>query len=181
MKNHLNRRSLISLAVPALLCVSLPAGAQENQGYIRTKVKPGRTGVFVDGKYMGPAGNYKRSRKYAVSAGQHEVKLVEPRYKDKAVTVNVEAGRTTVIKERLEPIELAKPPFGRLKVEKAGKYDAVYINGVYYGHADEFNGLNQGQLLVPGEYTVRVDNSEGGSHEQKITITARKITHVYAN
>jgi len=61
----------------------------------------------------------------------------------------VEAGRTTVIKERMEPIELAKPPFGRPKIEKASKYDAVYVNGAYYGHADEFNGLNQGQLLVP--------------------------------
>jgi hypothetical protein len=75
--------------------------------------------------------------------------MTSPRYKEKVVTVNVEAGRTTVIKERMEPIELAKPPFGRPKIEKASKYDAVYVNGAYYGHADEFNGLNQGQLLVP--------------------------------
>lgn len=181
MTSHFNRRVFISLAAAALLCSALPAGAQENQGHIRTKVSPGRAGVFVDGKYMGPAGNYKRSRKYAVSAGRHEVKLVEPRYKEKVVTVNVEAGRTTVIKERLESIELAKPPFGRLKVEKASKYDAVYVNGAYYGHADEFNGMNQGQLLVPGEYTIRVDKGDGGSHQEKITITAHKITHVFAN
>ncbi len=181
MSKHFNRRFLMSLTVTALLCVGLPAVAQKNEGYIRTKVKPGRTGVFVDGKYVGPARNYGRSHRYAVSAGQHEIKLVEPRYKEKSVTVNVEAGRTVVIKERLDPITLAKPPFGRLKVEKAGKYDAVYINGAYYGHADEFNGLNQGQLLVPGEYAVRADKRDGGSHQEKITITARKVTRVFAN
>lgn len=178
MTSHLNRRVFLSLTAAVSLCSALPAGAQENQGYIRAKIDPGRTGVFVDGKYVGPAANYKKSRKYAVSVGRHEVKLVEPRYKEKVVTVNVEAGRTTVIKERMEAIELAKPPFGRLKIEKAGKYDAVYVNGAYYGHADEFNGLNQGQLLVPGEYAIRVVGVDGGAHEEKITITAHKITHV---
>ena len=181
MKRFFKRQMMFGLSVVALLATALPGIAQENTGHIKAKVKPGSAGVFVDGEYAGPARNYGRTRKYAVSPGQHEIKLVEPRYKEKVVTVTVEAGRTTKITERPDAIELAKPPFGHLKIEEAGKYDAVYINGAFYGHADEFNGLNQGQQLVPGDYTVRVEKPDGRVKEEKITITARKATRIYAN
>ena len=181
MNRFLKRRTIVALSITALLMTALPGIAQENTGYVKAKVKPGRAGVFVDDEYVGPAGNYGRTRKYAVSPGQHEIKLVEPRYEEKTVTVTVEAGRTTKIKEQLKPIQLAKPPFGHLKIERAGKYDAVYINGAYYGHADEFNGLNQGQNLVPGEYTVKLEKADGSVQEEKITIVANKATRIYAN
>lgn len=181
MKRFFKRQMMLSLSVVALLATALPGIAQENTGHIKAKVNPGRAGVFVDGEYVGPAGNYGRSRKYSVSPGQHEIKLVEPRYEEKTVTVTVEAGRTTKIKETLKPIELAKPPFGHLKIEQAGKYDAVFINGAYYGHADEFNGLNQGQNLVPGEYTVKIEKPDGSVQQEKITIVAHKATRIYAN
>ena len=36
----------------------IPIVAQQNTGYLKTNVNPGRAGVFVDGKYLGPAGNF---------------------------------------------------------------------------------------------------------------------------
>ena len=47
------------------------AFAQGN-GYIKTHIDPGRAGVFVDGKYVGPAANFKVARKYSVAAGDHD-------------------------------------------------------------------------------------------------------------
>jgi hypothetical protein len=58
----------------------IPVVGQQNTGYLKTNVNPGRAGVFIDGKYVGPAGNFGVGRKYTVAAGDHEVKLSEPRY-----------------------------------------------------------------------------------------------------
>ena len=64
---------IISLARNAALLIavsSIPVVGQQNTGYLKTKVDPGRAGVFIDGKYVGPAGNFGVSRKYAVAAGR---------------------------------------------------------------------------------------------------------------
>ena len=59
------------------------------------------------------------------------------------------------------------------------KYAAVYINGKYFGHADEFSNFAQGVLLNPGDYQVRVEPISGGQPiSEKITITADKVTVV---
>jgi hypothetical protein len=49
---------------------------------LKTKVNPGRAGVFVDGKYLGPAANFRMARKYTLAEGEHEVRPTEPRYED---------------------------------------------------------------------------------------------------
>ena len=61
-----------------MFCGTLPA----QQGYLKAKVNPGRAGVFVDGKYLGPAANFKVARTYSVPAGEHEIRLLDPRYED---------------------------------------------------------------------------------------------------
>ena len=58
-----------------LIAVSIVPVAGQSTGCLKTKVDPGRAGVFIDGKYVGPAENFRVGRKYAVAAGEHEVKL----------------------------------------------------------------------------------------------------------
>jgi hypothetical protein len=60
-------------------------------------------------------------------------------------------------------LTLPKPPFGRLKVAGFEKYASVFVNGAYMGHADEFNGPNQGLLLNPGDYEVKVSSQAGNT------------------
>lgn len=162
-----SRRPVI-LCAAVLLCVSAALFAQpKDVAYLKTKVNPGRAGVFVDGKYVGPAANFKVARKYAVSPGQHEVKLVDPRYEEATTTVTVAAGKTTVVAQTLKPLPPAKPPFGRIRTECPDKYAAVYVNDRFYGHAGEFNNPVQGILLPPGEYTVRIEPLSGGNAVKK--------------
>jgi hypothetical protein len=69
------------LGVAALLSTAgILAAQQGDTAFLKTNVNPGRAGVFVDGKYVGPAGNFRIGRKYALPAGQHQVKLVDPRF-----------------------------------------------------------------------------------------------------
>lgn len=152
---------------------------QQSGGYLKTKVSPGRAGVFVDGKYVGPAANFAVGRKYALPAGEHEIKLAEPRYQEATTKVTITAGKTTVLRETLKPLALAKPPFGRLRIISADKFAAVYVNGKYMGHADEFSNFAQGLLLNPGQYDVKVEPLSGGKAvEQKVTIQADKVVIV---
>jgi len=149
---------------------------QAGTGFLKVKANPGRAGVFLDDKYLGPAANFRMARKYTVPAGQHELVLREPRYYEYKTTVTVEAGRTTTVSQALQPLEPAKPPFGRLKVSGFEKYSAVYVNGAYMGHADEFNGPNQGLLLNPGDYELRISSQAGNTLlERKITLRQDEV------
>ena len=177
-----------------LVVTAIPLLGQPNVGYLKTEVNPGRAGIFVDGKYLGPAGNFGVGRKYKVAAGDHEVKLSEPRYKDVVKKVTIQAGKTTELFENMvwapgyllpgggemwEALPLAKPPFGLLRTTCSDKFAAVYVNGWFVGHAGEFNNAVQGLLLNPGTYTVKIVPVSGGQeHEEQVKIEAHKVVIV---
>lgn len=145
------------MAIPGLVPV---CEAQQN-GSLCVKANTGRAGVFVDGKYLGPAANFRVARTYPLPAGEHELKLVDPRYEEFTTKVTITAGKKTTVHEILKALPPAKPPFGELRTKNADKFAAVYVNDRYMGHADEFDNFAQGLLLNPGEYTVRIVPASG--------------------
>jgi len=157
---------------------AIPVAAQQNTGYLKTNVNPGRAGVFVDGKYVGPAANFRVGRKYAIAAGQHEVRLIEPRYEDITTTVTIVPGKTTKLVEEMKALPPAKPPFGRLRTITSDKFAAVYVNGRFMGHAGEFNNPVQGLMLNPGDYTVKVVPLNGAAKEERVKVETDKVTIV---
>jgi hypothetical protein len=164
---------MILLASASLVCFAADTGR------LKTEIDPGRAGVFIDGKYVGPAANFKIARTYELSAGEHEIKLAEPRYEEIVTKVTITAGEKTVLKEKMKALPPAKPPFGQLRVENADHFAAVYVNGHYMGHADEFSNSAQGLLLNPGTYEVRIVPVNGQNPVTKtITIEANKTALV---
>ena len=160
-----------------------PAAAKKRTdvGYLVTDVKPSRAGVFVDGKYVGPAANFGWARKYEVTPGQHQLLLTEPRYEDYSTTIQIEAGKTLKVERTLNALPKPQPPFAILKTKSDNKFDGVWVNGKFMGHVDEFDNPYQQLLLPPGEYTVRIAAPNGDTkHEEKVTLTADKVTLVTA-
>lgn len=170
-------RNLVCGFALVAIC-NFPKLSYGQQGYIETHVNPGRAGVFIDGKYVGPAANFRIARKYAVSPGEHEIKLAEPRYEEVTVKVNVEAGRTVEVRQTLKPLPKPQPPFGRLRAICSDKFAAVYVNDKYMGHADEFSNPWQGLLLSPGEYVVKIVPTSGSEHTEKVKIEANSVVVV---
>jgi hypothetical protein len=162
----------------ALATTPVLLAQQGSTGTLKTKVNPGRAGVFVDGKFLGPAGNFAKSRKYVLPAGEHEVKLVEPRYEEMTTKVTITAGKTTTLNQSLKALPTPKPPFGYLRTQNADKFAAVYINGKYMGHVDEFSNPGQKLALPPGEYDLKIVPSSGSGSEQKIKLEAGKTVIV---
>lgn len=161
--------------------MALPLVAQQGTGYLKAHVKPGRAGVFIDGKYVGPAANFRVARKYTVAAGEHEVRLLDPRYEELVTKVRIEPGKTAKLEETMKPLPLAKPPFGTLRVIYPDKFAAVYLNGRFSGHAGEFNNSLQGFLLPPGEYEVKVEPVGGGQAvTNKVSVVANQVAVVHA-
>jgi hypothetical protein len=171
--------SMTRIVALLVAVAATPVVAQQGAGYLKTKVNPGRAGVFIDGKYVGPAGNFGIGRKYTVAAGEHEVTLSEPRYEDIVTKVTIRPGKTTKLNETMKRLPPAKPPFGRLRVVSPDKFAAVYVNGRFMGHVDEFSNAAQGLQLNPGEYTVEiVPIGSPHGHEEHVKVEADSITMV---
>ena len=173
----------MSRNVPVAVWIALATGGSllcqpSGSAYLKLKVDPGRTGVFVDGKYVGPAANFRVGRKYAVPPGEHKIKLAEPRYEDVETTVNLTAGKTTVVSQTMKPLPPAKGPFGRVRTIATDKFDAVYVNNHFMGHAGEFNNSVQGLMLPVGEYDVRIERSNGAPVQQHVKVEADKTVIV---
>ena len=134
--------------------------------------------MLIDGKYVGPAANFRMARKYAVAPGEHEIKLVEPRYEEVTTKVTVVAGKTVEVKQSMKALPKPKPPFGRLRIISGDKFAAVYVNGKFMGHAGEFNNSVQGLLLNPGEYVVKIAPASGSEHEEKVKVEADRTVTV---
>jgi hypothetical protein len=173
-------RASALLTFLALLALLGALGAQSaTTGKLKVKADPGRAGVFVDGKYLGPAANFGRTRTYTLPPGSHKVVLREPRYKDATLQATVEAGKTVTLESKLEALPEPKPPFGKIKTKDAPKYTAVYVDDMFVGHADEFDNFAQGIQIQPGEYRVKLVSQDGmNSREEKVTVRADMTTEV---
>ena len=166
-------RVLVAFTMASLACYAVDSGR------LKTEVDPGRAGVFVDGKYVGPAANFKIARTYELSPGEHEVRLVDPRYQEIVKKVTITAGKTTVVKETMTALPAAKPPFGKLRTENADHFAAVYVNDHYMGHVDEFSNFAQALLLNPGTYEVKIVPRNGTAPVTKsVTIETDKTVIV---
>jgi len=167
------------LAAIVLLLAAGSLAFGQQTGTLKVKTTTGRAGVFVDDKYLGPAANFGMSRSYAVAAGEHTVTLREPRYEVATTHVTIVAGKTVTVRQELKALPVPKGPFGRLRTEGPEKYSAVYVNGAYMGHVDEFDNFAQGLLLPPGQYTVKIVPVGGGAEvEQKVDLKANETTVV---
>jgi hypothetical protein len=166
----------LSLFLTAGLMTAASLCAQN--GFMKVKVDPGRAGVFVDGKYVGPAANFGVGRKYALTAGEHKIKLVEPRYEDLSTTVTIQSGKTVELKQTMKALPPAKGPFGTMRTKSPDKFAAVYINDHFMGHAGEFNNPMQVLKLPAGEYDVRIEPTSGAAVTKKVKVEADKTVIV---
>lgn len=173
---------------PALLAllISFSATAEAKSSAIKARGRPGRAGLFIDGKYAGPAVRFTVPERYEVEPGEHEVTLRDPRYEDYTTKVTVPAGKTVKVSYKMKAVPTAPPPYGRLRFGggesesfisvTAGDVSAVYINDKFYGYLDEMNNRGSGWVMPPGTYRLRCSSPLFGEINRDVTVEANKVT-----
>ena len=162
--------------------------AAEGDTKIRVRSGPRGAGLFIDGKYIGPAGRFSVPEKYIIEPGSHEITLKDPRYEDFSTKLDFKAGETTKLSAKLKKKEAPKGPFGRLRLKggesesfwsvAAGDIGAIYLNGVFMGHVDELNDVGGGLLVAAGTYELKVVSQIYGEFTKTVTIEAGKVNSV---
>lgn len=164
-----------------IFCAVSTLAAQD--GRITTSGSPNSAGVFIDGKYAGPAARYSVHRSYAATAGEHEVIIREPRYEEYRTKVTVRPGKSAKVKYTLKKLPEPTGQLGELKLG-GGSYGmridsdrgAVYLNGQFMGHVDEFNHPGAGLMVPAGAYELKVVSEEFGEINRRVTIEPGKTT-----
>ncbi len=175
------KRLVLALAVGS----ALTSFAQD--GSLVAKGKPGNAGVFVDGKYLGPASRFSVAEKYSVPSGEVEVTIRDPRYEDYTTKVTINPNKKTVLRFKMNPVTIPQGPFGLLRLGgdgpesfmsvAAGDTGAVWLNDKFYGYIDELNNAGSGLLIPPGTYKLKITDS-AFNMERDITIEANKKTFI---
>ena len=175
---------ILSLACNAALLatvLSIPAVGQQNSGYLKTNVNPGRAGVFIDGKYMSDLPRTFELAECAVAAGEHEVRLSEPRYEDIVKKVTIESGKTTKVAETMKALPPAKPPFGTLRVYLSRQVCGGLCERQIHGPRRRVQQLVAGSPTESGRIHGKGGAGQwSGGKEEHIKIETDKVTIVHS-
>ncbi|MBZ5545142.1 MAG: PEGA domain-containing protein [Acidobacteriia bacterium] len=145
----------------AVFCATLLAGTNWVLGELKfqgaTEVEKS-SGVWIDGQYVGFLKELKGSKKILLMPGAHEVVVRQAGYRDFSTTADVGAGRKTVVSVQMEIDPQAKYPneTAQVKISVRPERAAVFVDGQFVGHVDEFNGPGQGVLLSPGKHRLKI-------------------------
>ncbi len=115
-------------------------------------------GVWVDGQYLGYAKELTGDKKLLLLPGKHEIAVRQPWYKDYVEQAVLEPGEVhtvnlSLVKDRRTP---SKDATGELKISATPARAAVFVDGQFAGHVDEFDGVGKAMLLTPGQHRVRL-------------------------
>jgi archaellum component FlaG (FlaF/FlaG flagellin family) len=115
-------------------------------------------GVWVDGQYVGFVSELAGNKKLMLLPGKHEIVVRQAWYNEFVEQVILEPGQTRTVHVALvkSPRISTKDATGELKIAATPSRAAVFVDGQYAGHVDEFDGVGKAMLLTPGQHRVRI-------------------------
>jgi hypothetical protein len=157
----INRLSSLSVLISALF-VS-PAIYAENQvmGEIQFEGKSHvekTSGVWVDGQYVGYLKELKGSKKVMLLPGEHLITVRQDGFQDFTERVLIQPGQKEVVGVAME--KAVTPPLpvvtATVKIAVKPSRAAVFLDGLFVGHAGEFEGAGRGMLVAPGAHSIKI-------------------------
>jgi len=115
-------------------------------------------GVWVDGQYVGFVKELVGDKKLMLLPGKHDIVIRQPWYNELVKEVILEPGKTHEVK--VELVKSGRLPTkdatGELKIAATPSRAAVFVDGQYAGHVDEFGGVGKAMLLTPGQHRLHI-------------------------
>ena len=136
-----------------------------------TKVEK-TSGVWVDGQYLGYLNELKGSKKILLLPGRHEIVVRQAGYQDFAQQVVTEPGTKQVIQVTMQKDRRVQLPTvtAAVKLSVSPNRAAVFVDGAYVGHVDEFDGPGQAMLIAPGKHKITISLPGYQSFETEVTL-----------
>jgi hypothetical protein len=116
------------------------------------------SGVWIDGQYVGYLDELKGSKKVLLMPGEHEVVIRQAGFKEfvRSITLNpAERYVMPVAMERDPKLEYSSQT-ASIKLSVRPNRAAVFVDGLYAGHVDEFDGPGQAMLVAPGKHQIEI-------------------------
>jgi hypothetical protein len=135
-----------------------------------------KAGVWVDGQYLGYVQELKGSKKILLLPGEHEVTIRQGGYLDFSQKVVLQPAEKQVLHVTLQKDPRVHLPTVTAEVKLAitPERAAVFVDSVYVGHVDEFNGVGQALLVAPGKHHFKVSLPGYQTFESEVTLTANQ-------
>ena len=156
-----HKLTAVSAGLALLLMVASQNLLQAKPGLakLRATVRPVESDIFIDGQHMGDATWDGTLTVPDIGPGEHTVEVRNWGFTPQTFKMNFEAGRTTLLQARLEPIQGSVAElFGQIEVKGHRRAD-ILLNGTtpeyQVGHGGLSNGRFSSKLLVPpGTYQL---------------------------
>ena len=115
-------------------------------------------GVWVDGQYVGSVKELTGDKKLMLLPGKHEIVIRQAWYNEFVMEVILEPGKTHEVNVVLvkSPQLPTKDATAELKIAATPSRAAVFVDGQYAGHIDEFDGVGKAMLLTPGQHRLHI-------------------------
>jgi hypothetical protein len=166
-KNHggnLPQRLLHALASVCLVIVFLAGISYADNKVLGEVVLEGATkverdsGVWVDSQYLGYLKELKGDKQILLLPGEHEIVVRQDGYLDFKQTVSVEPGTKSVVRVTMERDTRFQMPsvFSEIKLSVNPDRAAVFVDGLFVGHAAEFSGVAHSLLVAPGHRQITI-------------------------
>ena len=115
-------------------------------------------GVWVDGQYVGSVKELAGAKKLMLLPGKHEIVIRQAWYNEFVTEAILEPGKThevnvVLVKSPRLPTEDAT---AELKITATPSRAAVFVDGQFAGHVDEFDGVGKAMLLTPGQHRLHI-------------------------
>jgi hypothetical protein len=129
-------------------------------------------GVWVDGQYVGYLNELKGDKQILLLPGKHEFAVRQAGYKDYTLESVLEPGQVVMMNVRLVKDTMLPMPkdTAELKIAVKPSRAAVFIDGRFIGHADEFDGMGHGLIVTPDKHRVRIALPGYQTFETEVTV-----------
>lgn len=169
------RRIRLSLAFLSLLLVTPLLAKNDVLGEIElvgaTKVEK-TSGVWVDGQYLGYLNELKGSKRILLLPGQHQIVVRQAGYQEFTHQVVTQPGTKQTIQVTMQKDPSVHLPTvtASVKLAVSPNRAAVFVDGAYIGHVDEFDGPGQAMLVGPGKHKIMISLPGYESFETEVTL-----------
>ncbi len=163
--NHsfITRRVVFAVALFVVTAITVPCVFAGNGvlGQVDlvgpTKVEE-TSGVWIDGQYVGYLRELKGSKKILLLPGEHEITVRQGGYLDFVRKVEVRAGVAQTVEVKMEKDSRVQMPqvTAEIKLEVNPNRAAVFVDGVFVGHAAELGGVGKALLVAPGKRKITI-------------------------